>query len=81
VTWRSRHQKPLMTETPLHKLIHCQTGDDREEAFWYVRPLAGGIALAVSIREDGDLEVLMTREQARGMIGAIEDGLAAPRET
>lgn len=52
------------------------TFSDREtedEAYWSVRSTPIGIALALSLRSDGDIQVVLDRETATSLARALLD--------
>ncbi len=47
-----------------------------EEAYWSVRSTPIGIALAVSLSSDGDVQVVLDRETATSLAHALLDATA-----
>jgi hypothetical protein len=56
-------------------------GDSGDDAVVIVRAGTPGVALALSLRKNGDLMVLMQPEECRAVVAALERalGIAAPQ--
>ena len=62
----------MMTEATT---ISFQDAETLEDAFLIVRYDAGRVALAVSLKSNGDIEVVMTKDKAKSLRDALNKAI------
>ena len=60
--------------------IQFQDADAQDEALVVVRAGAGSVVLGLSLKSDGDIEVVMPPETAEAVIRALQDALVIAKE-
>ena len=56
--------------------IKFQDADSNDEGFAFVRADAESVALGLSLKTNGDLEVVMPHESARALIAALQEAVS-----
>lgn len=61
--------------------IQFQDTDAQDEAVVLLRAGGGKVALGLSLRKNGDIEVVMPIERAQALLRALQEALAIAEET